>query len=559
MLPPRLDKKLKDFRAHHGNNPLILSFETVRFFLWGAWTILRAYLIFRRLPAQGGKKSFTVIMPTIPASPIPGLVYFDAIFAHAFRLCGARPFILFADGALASTDTATASMKEWPQKVVSRTLGPFLKRSLHVPCHSYWEFISKEKIEAFRTTIAALPPFELESYTYRDVPVGLHAKAAAIRFFLEGALDLQNSSHVQKFREKLLNAMITTEVAAQVVQKEKPSLLFFVHGVYSAWGPWYDYFRSKGIDTIIYGAMTLRFGTFMFNRNTKMNEIASAKAWQVFQKKPLTALEENAIDDYFRGRVQGHADDQNMYKAAFAKGTSVHRLQEQLFAPAYKRRYVLYANLVWDVAIEGRISDLFDDAFSWLDEHIAFFKAHPSYQLIIKPHPHELWWEKTRKGIYEYVTTHHAPLPPNIIVLKPNVPLNAYQLFTKESIALIFNGTLGFELATLGFPVLVAAKKIHYYEAGIVPRIPTKKEYFALLDNPAAIRAFANAHHKLAKKYAYFYLFRSIVDIPFYRRDKWSTIDWRAVRDTKSLFSANSPVMRIVQKAINRQDIVNPL
>lgn len=534
--------------------------EAILFFLWGIWSIVRAYWIFASVPqAAKHRKRFTVIIPTIRSFPIPGLVYFDAVFAHAFHLLGAKVFLIFHDGALPSTDSATIFRSERPQSIIERILGPFLKIALRLPHYSYWDFISKKEIERFRETVARLKPQEYESFHFLGVAVGMHARAATIRYFLTGRLNLDDALQRNIFREKLVNAMITAKVASEVVKKEHPQLLFFVHGVYSAWGPWHEYFQKNHIDTIIYGAMTLRFGTFMFNRNSKMNEIASKEVWNALRKKPLLPRHDAAIRAYFCNRAKGSMDDQKMYSEQYAKRLKKERILQRLRAGSFQRRYVMFTNLAWDIAIEGKVSTIFNDEFAWMNEVITWFKKRPSYQLIIKPHPAELVWEKTAEGVYTYINRELAPLPANIVVLKPDVPLTAYDLLTPFAVGLVFNGTLGFELAALGIPVLVAAQRVHYYEAGVVPRIQTKREYFSLLNDQEELRALARRNHALAKQYAYFYLYTSIVRIPFYRRDVWSTIDWQKLKDTKNLFNPHSPIMKIAKKAISREDIIKPL
>ncbi len=87
----------------------------------------------------------------------------------------------------------------------------------------------------------------------------------------------------------------------------------------------------------------------------------------------------------------------------------------------------------------------------------------------------------------------------------------------------------------------------------------SKKEYKELIDNPKELISFAKNNVKLAKKYAYFYFLKLSIKIPFYREDKWSTIDWKTLSDVDKLLDTDSQIIKICQKIKNREDVLNPL
>lgn len=552
-----IDKLVRDIKNFIHRHEIL---ETAGLLCLGVLTIARTFFIFRRARRWASKDKYKVIFLTIRAFPNPGLAHFEAVFFHAFRALGVDAKMLFHDGILNSTDAATYYRSEKPQNFVSTLLGKFFKASLGVDAISYRDFIHEKRVQEIEQKVATFLPGELETYTFKGVRVGQHAKASTIRYFLTGKIDLNNPDHVQVFRQKLTCAIIAAEVANRLVIKESPDLLFTLHGVYSTWGPFYDYFRSKGIDTLVYNLSAHRFGNFTFNRNSTQDEIVSQKAWEDFSRSPLSQNEAYTVRHYFKKRLHEGVNDQKMFKLYFDATIKKDILLKKLLRGGYKRQYVLYPNLAWDeVLVKGRISSSFRDLFEWADATIEFFKEKKEYQLIIKPHPAERIWEKGTRGIGQYIHKKYDPLPENITVLEPDVPISAYDLITPNMIGLTFCGTLGLELPSMGVPMITVAQNIHYGQAGIVYPIKTAKEYFALLENPEDLILFTKRNLAKTKKYAYFYYFKSLIRIPFYREDAWSTIDWRVMKDINGLLRDNSPIIKICKKLMQKEDIVAPL
>ncbi|MDD2731840.1 MAG: hypothetical protein PHI53_01440 [Candidatus Pacebacteria bacterium] len=540
-------KKIKDFIHKHKN------LEKMIFSFWAVFWILRARIIFKRIKKNNQKINFKVVILAVRSIPTTNFVYFDAVFGHAFEKLGASVKMLYCDGLLDSCDADIVFRGQDPQCFICQKFGPLVKKSLNLDCASYNQYISFSEMEEIKKISENIDISEASSLRYLGVDVGKQARASAIRYFLFGKLNLEDENEIRVFRKKLFYAMVMTKIAENFRTMEKPDAVFMLHGIYSSWGPFYEYFRTKGIDTIIYGGMTPRIGYFMFNRNDETNAIVSKKEWSRLRDIPLDKDQQREIRDYLDKRIKGKTGDQMMYRSNFDNGN-----KKDLDFKGYKRRYVMYPNLAWDAAIKGQISDIFEDVFEWLDNTIDFFKNKKDYQLIIKPHPAELVFEGSSRSIAEYIKEKHKDLPENIIVLSADAPYSAYDFFDNKTISLTFNGSVGFESAALGYPALVVAQA-HYKDADVVYDIKTKDEYFNLIDNPQKIISFAENNIEIAEKYAYFYFIKSVVRVPFYDDKKWAKICWNKIFNHKELFSDKSDLMKICRRIINREDIFNPL
>jgi hypothetical protein len=521
------------------------------FFTWGLGCIILARLIFKKIRFQQGKNNFKVAILGVRTIPTTNLVYFDTVFGHAFKRIGCDVKIAYCDGLLDSCDADTIFRDQKSQCFLCRSLGSLFKKSINLESISFRDYITVADTRAIKDTVDRLGSNEIQNYEYLGVRVGLHAMFSTIRYFLSGKLDFADPQQAGMLKKKLVYAMTTAKVAEGIYQRENPDLIFMLHGIYSTWGPFFDYFRSKNIDVVTYARQPYRFGTFIFSRNGKEYELVFKNAWEALREAGLSKQEEAMVDGYLASRFRGSTHDHLMYEDNFSR-----ERQELLHtAGEYRRRYILYSNIAWDApGIENKGTHIFKDIFEWIDITINYFKGHPDYQLIIKPHPGELIWEKGTMGITKYIREKHAPLAENIVLLRTDTSLRAYDLITQDAVCLAFTGTLGLELATQGIPVLVVGN-VHYKDAGVAYKINTVGQYVALLDDPQEIIAFAKNNVQLAKKYAYFYFFKLMIEIPFYSRNNWAEIDWRKIANTEELLNPKGNIIQTCKKIIGKQDI----
>lgn len=550
----KLKNRIEDFdrlikNSIHQNGVL----DKLAFYFYGLFWILRAKFVFKNVSANKNIDKKILIL-AIRAIPSTNLVYFDAIFAQAFRLLGCDVKMLYCDGFMDSCDADTAFRNQKAQCFVCNKCGKSVKKTMAVDdlSISYKDYISDSEVSEIKKEVGKLSNEELLNYNYLGVDVSSHAKASAARYFLYGKIDLSKDSPV--LREKLVYSMIAAKIAQNVINKENPDTIIMLHGIYSTWGPFLSYFRLKGRETYVYDNKLSRFGNFTFFHNCEAFK-TFGQSWADF--KDLSKEEESEINAYLNERFKGKVGEYLMYKGDFEDPERT-KILKSLFRDNYKRRYVLFPNVGWDGSIKGDISNIFDDMFDWVDKTVEFFKEHKDYQLIIKSHPAELIFvsQGKNKSIAEYIIERHSPLPSNITILMPDTPLKAYDLIGPDIVSITYDGTIGLELGTLGLPAIVVSET-HYGTAGVAKKIETKEDYFNLIENPNELIEFAKKNINLAKKYAYFYFFKSMVRVPFYRNDRWSTIDWSKIN--KELFKEDSNLIKICRRIINNQDVINPL
>ena len=129
----------------------------------------------------------------------------------------------------------------------------------------------------------------------------------------------------------------------------------------------------------------------------------------------------------------------------------------------------------------------------------------------------------------------------------------------KNCIALTFYGTVGLEFAYFKKPALYASS-IFYTKANAGIEPTSKEQYFGLLRNPEPLYTFVEENHETIKRFAYHYLFRRNLRVPFYLQDKvWlgNCIDWSLLADYPGLIKNDPIIKHISQSILEGKDVVN--
>lgn len=545
----------------------VRRYETLRktiFVSRGFWHIFLKNKLFSKIKydhkgRKNGKKVLLFSLRTIPTSD---LVYVDALFGHAFKKLGCDVKMLYCDGLLDSCDSDSINQNQKISCSLCKSFGSLVRRTVRLDSPSLKDYITDADIDEIREVVDALNDEELIPFEYLGVDVGQYAKSATIRYFLEAILDMKDPFTLKIFRKKLVNSMIVSKIADETNSKEKPELVFMLHGIYSTWGPFYKYFRNKNVDVIVFNNRDERFGYSIFNRNGCQFDLFAPELWKKFNQEPFRDEDKKQIDSFLYKRFNGLLyDSLTLYKKAYNNKVNKEEQLASLQNSKYMRRYVLFSNVFWDAVVEDMGSPLFEDIVAWIIETVGHFLKRPNFQLIIKPHPGELGGatgEKTRRGVADYIALEYPNLPDNIYILNADTPLTAYDLMSDNMIGLTFNGTLGLELATKGIPAIVAGN-CHYKEAGVVYSIQTIEEYFSILDQPDEIKSFAQKNKELARKYAYYYFYKTMVRLPLYSDNEWLAIDWKMISDTEKLFQNDSGLMKIIKNIVDGKDVLAPM
>ncbi len=176
---------------------------------------------------------------------------------------------------------------------------------------------------------------------------------------------------------------------------------------------------------------------------------------------------------------------------------------------------LLAANVIGDSLTLGR--QVFSQSMTeWLKRTVAYFRARPDVQLVVRIHP----GERYTKGpsVANLLQENQAALPENIHLVGANDPINTYDLVEVADLGLVYTTTVGMEMAMSGVPVIVAGQT-HYRGRGFTTDPATWEAYFAALDQALQIRGHASLSQvqvEQAWNYAYRFFFEYPLSFPWH-------------------------------------------
>ena len=167
----------------------------------------------------------------------------------------------------------------------------------------------------------------------------------------------------------------------------------------------------------------------------------------------------------------------------------------------------------------------------WVIHTIKYFKKHTDKQLIIRAHPAEIsGGVPSKEFIEDILKKNFKELGKNIKFIGPENKLSTYPLCEKSSAIIVYGTKMGFELAPLGKPILVAGeswvrnKKITFDPNDI-------NGYDFLLSNIHK-KKVSNKKKERALKYAYHYFFRRSIKISVIKNDISKTTNFSFKKNT---------------------------
>ncbi len=385
-----------------------------------------------------------------------------------------------------------------------------------VPYSTYKEYLTDEKISKIKNKVDDIPLKERNNFLYNGVNVGFHAKTSADRYFVGSPPDKNQYEYV--LRCELINSIISTDVAENVVANEKPDVLVTSHGCYSSWGNFSDYFINKGIRVCVWFSGYKK--NFVIFDKHKLPEYFKTYYEVIRKKRSLNQAEEKELNKFLTKRIKGEEGDTAFYE--FSKRNK--DLENMFNIDRYEKNYFIFPNVPWDRSIAmlgGKVA--FEDVYKWISSTIELFKENPKLQLIIKIHPAEAATGRSEKTMLDYINEQYTNLPSNIRTIPPKTDIDPYSLFPFIDVGIVCNGTIGLEMALNNIPVVVTGK-VHYYNKGFTYDVSTEKEYSkTLMTNSSPLEN----QQTLAKIYAYFYFIKSFIPRNYLYYRNFLNLGWK--------------------------------
>lgn len=306
-------------------------------------------------------------------------------------------------------------------------------------------------------------------------PFTKHIDASHKRFFGGREFNPSNESHVTYAKISHRNEIINKKIGDIVISQIKPDLYISLDGIYTTFGPIVEKMKINKIPVLLYQVNGFRDRS-IFIGEEHYSICNCTEHWYNFKKNTDNAKIKTNVELFLDKRLEGRKEE--------AKDDEKELLKKLTqYSRSYEKTIVLFPNLTWDGAIKER-DILFDGLLDWMIKTIEWVKNKP-YFLIIREHPmsKEKYnkFESSLSLLKEYLPD--VENIPNVYLISGLDILNSYRIV--ENIAdcsVVYNGTLGIEIAYLGCPVVFAGNS-PYSGKGVGYEPESKYEYYNYLNN----------------------------------------------------------------------------
>ncbi len=475
----------------------------------------------------------------------------ELFLASLFAKNGATVKILFDNGVLKHWDTRQAVMFKKDQDLSKAHLNPYSdylsKNLIHTLCDTY---LRKKAIKAIENE-------DLEIIFYSDIfpntkipnPKLFHkyAKSSAIRFFENEDLDFNDVNVRYYYDLSLENSALSYAVGKYVKDHLKPDVFITSHGIYSTWGPAFDYLKENGIKSYVYAeshphSLNLQ-DTFI--TDTSFQTLSRSTQWLEYQQQKISPEMEQKVKLFFDSRIAHSCPDTQIY---FEKKSNTIEVEKE---STYQHYIAIFPNVIYDGNIAERTT-VFNGIIEWLIQTLEYFRAHPRFKVYVRYHPAELTLYKTSVRFHSILQKRHPELCKvnNISFIFPEQKIDTYQ-FLQSGIdfGICFDGILALEMPYLKIPTLLGGYYNSYGIDGGNFVAKTKREYFNYLDEiDAVIKEFHRNYPKYYEnivRYTYWYIYANPFAIPIKTKFDFFSTDLTQLR--KCDFHLNEKLLKLIR------------
>ena len=380
---------------------------------------------------------------------------------------------------------------------------------LGLPVHRFSQFLVDGDYEVADDVSRTTPADKIRDYVLEGAAIGEHAYAGALRYYGRG--DLQGEPHGEDVLRRFFRSSLLTAAALKSLYRMKTfDVALFHHGIYVPQGVIGEVTRKQRIRVVNWNA-SYRKNTFIFSHNDTYHHTMIDEPTSVWDKLELDAAMERKLDDYLFSRRDGSSDWIWFHEHP---ASNADELGKELGIDWSKPCIGMLTSVMWDAQLHYK-ANAFPSMLNWVLHTIEYFRRRPDLQLILRIHPAEVrGMVPSRQKIADEIVRLIPDLPSNVAIVRPEHQASTYALMDRCNSVIIFNTKTGIELSAAGVPVIVAGEA-WIRSKGFSWDAENPVDYDLLLDRLPKKQQLSSEHKMRAKRYAYHFFFRRMIDVPF--------------------------------------------
>jgi hypothetical protein len=232
---------------------------------------------------------------------------------------------------------------------------------------------------------------------------------------------------------------------------------------------------------------------------------------ETWQTIPWTPALEKKLLEYLQSRWHGTRDWIWFHDAP---EEDPERIEAETGVDFGKPVISLLTSVMWDAQLHYE-SNAFPNMLEWVRFTIEYFEERPDLQLVVRIHPAEIRGAiPSRQRMADEIRHAFPTLPENVYVIAPDSRVSTYALCERSDAVLIYNTKTGIEVSSMGIPVVVAGEA-WIRDKGFTLDATSPSDYAKILSQLPFGRALDAADLLRARRYAFHFFFRRMIDLPF--------------------------------------------
>lgn len=443
----------------------------------------------------------------------------ESTLAVALTLRGARVEFLLCDEALPACLMAEFHrIKDLAKFADEGPAGELCKRCFHpadsvysdtgLAVHRLSEYLQADDRKWIDELATHLDVDSMPTYRWKDVALGEHGLAGALRFFAKG--DLTDEPLGERILRRYFKAALMTAVATDnLLAATKYDCIVCHHGIYIPQGVIGEVGRARQVRIVNWNP-AYRKRCFIFSHHETYHHALMNEPIDVWKTMEWNATKAEETKAYLKSRWRASQDwvffgdkfpEENQRKIAGSIGID----------PS-KPLIGLLTNVVWDAQLHYP-QNAFKSMMDWIVTTIEYFQRRPDLQLVVRVHPAEVrGTAPSRQTVSNELKKHFEKLPDNVFVVPPTSSVSTYALSELCDSVLIYGTKTGVELAAMGIPVIVAGEA-WIRNKGLTRDARTREHYLELLETLPVGKRMEDETINDSVKYAHHFFFRRMIPL----------------------------------------------
>jgi hypothetical protein len=384
-----------------------------------------------------------------------------------------------------------------------------LTNSKHLGCIDL-NFYSHNSQNYYNAILSQVDLLDIRNYKYKNINLGEHVYSSVCRQLLKSTFNIQDEYEKRVLIKYIISGLKYVDKLYHLFQFNKIDRVITIHGIYLAHGILVDVANVFKIKVVVYGA-PYRKNTLMFSHNETYHKSLLTENKDNWVNKIISSESLLKLKDYL-SQKNGGGRDYVVYNERPINDINEIELELNI---SFKNKeiYTAFTNVVWDAQLFYS-SNAFSNIFLWLDCLVENFTSSRQKILLIRVHPAEFKSGfSSNESILNYLTNKYSSLPENIYIIDSSSKISSYALIDISRACFVYGTKLALEIACYKKRVIISGDAWARGK-GFSIDIFNSSELVKILNNPSDIPDMTDFEHDLALKYAYYYFFGRMIDMP---------------------------------------------